>query len=135
MFTTVNEIKNLTGIEVSSENLNLAQMMIETYVGRVEEDVDDASDKALLAQATMFQAIYMEERPDSVLTNAATTMLTQGGAQAVFDTKLFAPFLSPWAAKACSRLTFTRSRSIRTGKVVQRAPYSRSMAWTHDLEV
>ena len=135
MFTTVDEIKAQAGIDVTQHTLNLAQMMVETYTGKIEEDVDDGSDKALMSQAVMFQAIYMGQSPDNVLETAATTFLSQGGVQSSFDAKLFAPFLSPWAAKSCERLSWNRSRSIHTGRVIQRTPHAAYAAWTHDLGV
>lgn len=134
MFITEKEIEAQTGYVVTRPNVNLAQMMIETYIGKVEEDVENATDKALLAQAVTFQAIYMEERPDGVLHQAAVSYVMQGGNATTYDNKMFSPFMSPWAIKACERLTWKKSRSIHTGKVLQHTPFNRGYAWTHDIE-
>lgn len=133
MFITENEVLAQTGFNVTRTNVNLAQMMIETYVGRMEEEVSEGTDKALMAQAVMFQAIYMEERPGAVLTQAAVSYLGQGDTATTFNTEMFSPFLSPWSVKACSRLSWNKSRSVHTGKVLQGTRYSSNYRWTHDI--
>ena len=135
MFITEKEILAVYGYTVTRPNVNLAQAMLETYTGKMEEDVADGNDKALLAQAVAFQAIYMEERPDGVLKQAAISYSLQGGNATTFDTDMFSPFMSPWAIKACEKLSWNKSRSVHTGKVVQHSPYDRNYAWTHDIGV
>lgn len=135
MFITEREIQTQTGVVVTRQTVNLAQMMIETYVGKVEEDISDGGDKALMAQAVMFQAIYMEEKPLDVLTKAAVLSNTQGENSSKFDTELFSPFMSPWAIKGLSRLSWNKTRSIHTGKVLQGSRHDAYYAWTHDIGV
>ena len=135
MFITEREIQSLYGYTVTRPNVNLAQAMLEVFTGKQEEEVADGNDKSLLAQAVAFQAIYMEEKPDGVLKQAAINYSMQGGNATTFNTDMFSPFMSPWAIKACEKLSWYKSRSIHTGKVVQHSPYDRGYNWTHDIGV
>jgi hypothetical protein len=133
MFITEDQILSQTGAVVTLRSVQMSQTMVETYCGRVEAEIDDPNDRALLAQATMFQAIYIEDKPISVMTQAALKSENQGLSNAVFDTAMFSPFMSPWAVKACSRLSWVGSRSIKTGKAIPQASFNGSLAWTHDI--
>lgn len=120
MFTTPQEIKDKTGHELESQRVSNAQMMVETYIGRVEEDVTDASDLAILATAVTFQAIYLGDNEDMVWEQVAAKTIGQNESVMSFEPTMFAPFMSPWAVKACSRLSWMRSRSVSTGPVFDR---------------
>jgi hypothetical protein len=135
MFITEREILTQTGFTVARTNVNMAQMMVETYTGRVEEDISDGTDKALMAQAVMYQAIYMEERPGDVLHQAEVHQIVQGDTSTKFNVEKFSPFMSPWSIKACERLSWNKSRSIKTGKVLQNTKFDHAYAWTHDIGV
>jgi len=136
MFITEREIEAQTGFALSRHSVNLAQMMVESFIGKVEEDIENASDRALLAQAVTFQAIYMEDQPKDVLVQAAVLLSSQGGNQTQFDGKMFAPFLSPFAVKACQQLSWKKTRSVKTGKVMQSPPkFDSYYRWTHDIGV
>lgn len=117
MFTTEQEISNRTGVFVDTQRVMNAQMMVETFIGRVEEDVTDASDRAILATAVTFQAIYLGDNEDMAWEQIAAKQIGQNESVMTFDPTMFAPFMSPWAVKACSRLSWMRSRSISTGPV------------------
>jgi len=117
MFTTVDEVQNLTGYAVDGSVLNLANTLVEIYVGRVDEDVTDASDREILGNAVALQAIYIKDNPDDILMQAAIKSSTRSDSIIAFHWEQFSPFMSPWAVKACQRLSWFRSRSVTTGPV------------------
>lgn len=127
MFVTVEQVLALTGKEVTQEIVNLAQTMLEIYVGRVDEDIVDASDRSLMANATAMQAVYMMDNPESILDQAAVTQNMESDTMVTFDTAKFSPFLSPWAFRACDKLSWNRSRSLHTGPVFGVRP----LGWAH----
>lgn len=136
MFITEREIQTQTGVTVTRASVNLAQMMIETYAGKVEEEIVNGVDRTLMSQAVMFQAVYMEERPLDVMTQAAVLSKTQGENSTKFNSDMFSPFLSPWSIKALSGLSWKKSRSIKTGKVHQSSGRGDSFYnWTHDIGI
>jgi len=117
MLVTPNEIIDRVGYEVTNDVVQAAQMMVEAYVGRVEEDVTEASDRAVMATAITFQAIYIKENKDDAFMQVALKGMTLGETRSDFVWEKFSPFMSPWAAKSCERLSWMRSRSISTGPV------------------
>jgi hypothetical protein len=117
MFITPAEITAKTGYVVETNVVQRAQTMVESFVGRVEAEVTEATDKALLGHATMWQAIYIMEEPEAMLQQVAVKTMMGGDQTTVFDVEKFAPFFAPWAFKACERLSWRRSRTIRTGPV------------------
>lgn len=54
MFTTVEMTKRVTGYDVDLDLLYKAQAIVETYCGRIENDVTNMRDKALLSRATAY---------------------------------------------------------------------------------
>lgn len=116
MFVSKEEIATRTGITVSQQTLQLAQLMIEAWVGKDEAEVNDAGDFAILGKAVLFQAVYLsDENATDMLQQAAVKNMTMGETTTAFDTDLFAPYMSPWAIKTCKRLSFVGSRSVATG--------------------
>lgn len=120
MLITATEIKNRTGYEIPSTVVSVAQMMIESYVGRVEEDVSEPNDIAIMGNAVAFQAIYIAENVEDSFMQSHIKSLTQGEVTTAFVWEKFAPFMSPWASKSCEKLSWMRSRSINTGPVFSR---------------
>jgi hypothetical protein len=133
MFTTVQEVRLLTGRNVLNDIVIIAQSLVETYIGRVELEITNPTDRALLAKAVAYQAAYIQENPGVMFDQAATRFITTGASSVSFDTALFAPFLSPWTARACKQLSWNGSRSVRTGKSVQRRGTGYPETWTHDV--
>lgn len=122
MFISKEQIAARSGYDIDQETLSLAHLMIETWVGRTEPEIEDGSDLAILANATMFQAIYISENGDVALVEAAVKSKTVGESTSVLDTEKFSPYLSVWAWKACQRLSWMGTRTIHTGPVFDRAP-------------
>lgn len=121
MFITREEITARSGKTVTQANLLLAHTMIETWVGKDEAEITNGADKAILAKATMFQAIYLGENPDTVLLQAGMERLSQNESVINFDKNLFSPYMSPWAVVATKKLSWLGSRSVRTAPITGRS--------------
>lgn len=122
MFITKEQVLTMTGYDVDATLLAQAQSIIEVYVGKVEAEVDDATDLALLGKATAYQAAYMKNDGARVFEQAAVTQIGQFGQLVSFNSATDAPFIAPLAAISCRRLTWRRSRSVRTGSWFGGAP-------------
>jgi hypothetical protein len=120
MLSTVNSVKEYTGIEASLELIKRAQGIIEIYIGKDEIDIDNPSDLILLDKMTAYQTAYMQENETLVFKQIALNSSSGGDSNVTFDTKLGAPFIAPLAALAAKGLSFNKSRSYRTGKIFQR---------------
>lgn len=119
MFISKEEIEAQTGYVISGVTLSTAQLMIEAYVGKDESEVEDASDVAILGRAVLFQAVYMNNSRNDLLEQAAIKQMGTTDSNTVFNTDLFAPFLSPWAMKSCEKLSWRGTRSVHTGAMRQ----------------
>jgi len=123
MFITKEHVQNLTGYEVDSTLLAQAQSIIESYVGKVEADVDDAGDLALLGKATAYQAAYMKNNSQLVFEQTAVVQVNNFGSGATFVQDGASPHIAALAVITCRNLTWRRSRSIHTGSMYGREPY------------
>lgn len=132
MFITKEEVTARSGKTVTQENLLLAHTMIETWVGKDEAEVTNGADKAVLARATMFQAIYLGENPDTVLLQAGMESLSQNESSVKFDRNMFSPFMSPWAVVACKKVSWLGSRSVKTGAFVNNYAQDWKYRWYHE---
>lgn len=132
MFITKEEVVSRAGRTVEGSTLALAQTMIETWIGKDEAEVSDGGDRAVLAKATMFQAIYLNENPDTVLEQAGVVQLSQNESVITFNTELFAPFMSPWAVMACKKLSWMGTRSVHTAPINRRVPADVRDRWVRE---
>lgn len=133
MFTTTDEVLSLTGKTVTDSTIIMAQSLVEAYIGRTEIDVTAPRDKLMLSKAVAYQAAYMKENPDITFDQMALTSLQSPDQSVFFNRDMFSPFISPWAAMCCSKLTWRGTRSIKTGKSLGSTALSYS--WTHDTGV
>lgn len=115
MFISREQVQSITGYEVDTALLSQAQSIIEVYVGKIEAEVDDAGDLALLGKATAYQAAYMKDNGPRVFEQAAVSQIGQFGQLVAFKNDGASPFVAPLAVMSCKNLTWRRSRSIRTG--------------------
>ena len=120
MFATTTEVKTITGKIVKADLIERAQYAIEAYVGKFESEVTNTKDLEILRRATSYQAAYMLNNEDIVFEQMAVSTTGQNDAYTSFkpgDTS--SPFIAPMAIMMCNKLTFMRSRSIKTGKTAQ----------------
>lgn len=115
MFTTVENVKTITGYTVTTEQVYAAQVIIETFCGRVEAEVTTPNDRALLAKATAFQAAYMSQNYQTVFEQVAVTSIAQTDGGTVLDIGMAAPYIAPLAIFAMRNLSWRKSRSIKIG--------------------
>lgn len=122
MFTTINEVKELTGYDVSQETIIKAQAIVESYVGRNETEVIKSSDRALMGKACAYQSAYMEGDESKIFEQAAVTQIAQFGQSISMRNDGAAPWVAPLAVIACQRLSWKRMRSVKTGSMWYHAP-------------
>ena len=118
MFATINDVKDITGKIVNAELVARAQYAIEAYVGKFELDITKTKDVEIMRRAVSYQSAYMLNNEDIVFEQMAVSTTGQSDAYTTFkpgDTS--APFISPMAVMICSRLSFMKLRSVKTGKI------------------
>ena len=124
MFTTITEVKTITGKIVKADLIQRAQYAIESYVGKFEASITNTKDLQILKRATAYQSAYMLNNEDIVFEQMAVSTTMQNDASTTFkqgDT--VSPFIAPMAVMACSKLSFFKSRSIKTGRIVSSDTY------------
>lgn len=125
MFVNPKEVKDLTGKDVTSQDIIRAQAIVESFVGRNESEVSGADDFALMAKAVAFQAVYMLENYDRVYQQAALKQFAQIDGQMTMNADMAAPFIAPLAVLTLRNLTWRRSRSVKTGSIFGQRGYGR----------
>lgn len=131
MFTTIETVKELTGKTVTQETIIMAQNIIESYIGRVEVDVSNPSDRDIAGKAVSYQAAYMFGDEARVFEQMGATQIMQFGQMVTFSPGSEAPWVAPLAVMACKRLSWRRLRSIRTGSLWPRGP-QRESGWRYE---
>lgn len=132
MFTTVESTKELTGKDVSQETVIMAQSIVEAYIGKIEIEVTDPTDRALLDKATAYQAAYMHGDEAKVFEQMATIQVMQSGNMVTFDTNSDSPWIAPLAVIVCRRLSWKRIHSIRVGPLFPRGPVNGKRGWFYE---
>lgn len=120
MFTTIDEVEKYTGKTVTNDLIFMAQSLIEAYVGRPEAFVDDQNDKANLAKATAYQAVYMQDNADTVFNQIDAATVASFGSTITFRNDGASPFIAKPAVMACRNLSWRGSRSVAVGKMLDR---------------
>ncbi len=123
MFTTVNSVKEYTGMDVTLDLIKRAQAIVEIFIGKDEIDVQNPADLLLLDKMTAYQAVYMLENEEVVYKQIAANSVGNGDSAQNFNSAYNAPFIAPLVVLAAKGLTFKRSRSLRTGKIFQWPTY------------
>jgi hypothetical protein len=126
MFTTVNNVKEYTNVDVTIDLVARAQAIVEMFIGRAEIDIEFPNDLVILDKMTAYQAAYMLDNEDVVYKQIALTSEGFRDSSQTFDLKMNAPFMAPLAVFASKGLSFNRGRSIRTGKIFQ---WTRRVDW------
>jgi hypothetical protein len=119
MLATTNDVKTITGKIVNSQLVTRAQYLIEAYIGKFENEVTNTKDLEILKRAVSYQSAYMENNEDLVYEQMAVSTTGQNDAYTTFKSgDKIAPFIAPLAVIVCEKLTFFKSRSIKTGKIL-----------------
>jgi hypothetical protein len=118
MFATTTQVKTITGKIVNAGLVERAQYAIEAYVGKFEVDITDTNDLEILKRAVAYQSAYMLNNEDIVFEQMAVSTTMQNDASTTFKPgDSVSPFIAPMAVMVCSKLSFVKSRSIKTGKI------------------
>lgn len=122
MFINAERANKITGaqFDLTVDDLYTAQAMLESYTGREESVITDADDIECYAKATAYQAAYLKNNTNNVFEQARVDSITQDSSSIQYTGDLASPFIAPLAAMALRNLTWKKSRSIHTGKNVQR---------------
>lgn len=120
MFTTITEVKTITGKIVKADLVERAQYAIETYIGKFEADITLDRDLEILKRAVAYQSAYMLNNEDVVFEQIAVQTTTQSDSSTTFKPgDISSPFISPMAVMLCAKLSFVKTRSVVTGKIFQ----------------
>lgn len=118
MFATTNDVKNITGKIVNNQLVARAQYVIESYVGKLEDEVTNTRDIELLKRSVAYQCAYMENSEDIVYEQMAVSTTGQNDAYTTFrNNDTASPWIAPMAVMTCSKLSFVKTRSVHTGKM------------------
>jgi hypothetical protein len=116
MLVSVEEVQALTKHTTDEDTIQMAQWVIEAYVGRSEGDPMTSSDELILSKAVAYQAVYMHGSESKLFTTAAATYVSQGGNAVSYGDEL-SLYIAPLAKIACKNLSWKRMRSVKTGGV------------------
>lgn len=117
MFTTVNNVKQYTNIDVDLALITRAQALVEAFIGKSEIDVENPNDLIILDKVTAYQAAYMSDNEEVVYKQIASVSSGSGDSYQNFNASMSAPWMAPLAVLAARGLSFNKPRSIRTGKI------------------
>lgn len=131
MFTTVEKTAEYTGTTVAQETIIMAQSIIESYIGRIEVEVTNANDRALLDKAVAYQAAYMFGDEAKVFEQMGAMQIMQYGQMITFQNDGTSPWIAPLAVITCKNLSWNRIRSIRTGALFPKGP-ARESGWKYE---
>jgi len=115
-WAAITDVDDLTGKDVSTAELAMAQAVIELHVARTDDTPTEAlsaRDLKWLKRAVAYQAAWMTEQPD-IFTRTdmdENTALLQDGVDAR-NLPADAMTLAPLARRAVRRLSWKQSRSI-----------------------
>jgi hypothetical protein len=124
MFANTNDVKNITGKIVNNQLVTRAQYVIEAFVGKFEADITNTKDIELLKRAVAYQCAYMNDNEDIVYEQMAVSTTGQNDAYTTFrNGDKSSPWIAPLAIMVCEKLSFVKSRSIKTGKVTRNISY------------
>jgi hypothetical protein len=132
MFATVDAVKRITDYDVTLEQIERAQYIIEGYIGKAEVEVIDPIDLLLLERATAYQAAYMANDAIKIYEQMSVSQIAQFGASLTFKSgDTVSPWVAPLAIMSCKRLSWNRIRSIKTGTIYDGPPRTPSQ-WVTD---
>lgn len=129
MFTNATQVNQLTGQTVTDAAIQIAQGIVESYVGRTEDEVYSPDDYALMAKAVAYQAVYMINDSDKVFEQVAIVQQAQMDGSVTMNKDMYAPFVAPLAWLTLKNVSWRRSRSVKTGPIFGRTWH---VGWERD---
>lgn len=138
MFTTIEQVKDFTGYDVTTDLIYQAQAIIEAYSGRIETEVKLAKDREVLAKSTAYQAAYMVTNYETIFEQVGLTSMQTPDGALVLDITMSAPYIAPLAVITLRGLSARGGKSVKIGSTFGRSARSRANAyadWVTDSEV
>lgn len=129
MFTTVEQVKSLTGYDVTLETVTIAQGIIEAFLGRTESTIDLPNDLEIIGRATAYQSAYMLNNAETVFEQIGVKQIAQTDGSTTLFYENFAPFIAPLAHMSLRGLSWKGSRSVKTGPVFNLPEYDYATWW------
>ena len=129
MFTTIEQVKDLTGYDVDSDLIYMAQAIIEAFSGRLDNDVKLAKDREVLARSTAYQAAYMKSNWETVFEQVGVTSMQTPDGALVLDITMAAPYLAPLAVINLRGLSARGGKSVKIGSMFGRPAQT---VWSRD---
>src|ERR1044072_2565408 len=117
MYTTVEQVKELSGYDVTEDKIYQAQAIVEAFSGRYECDVKLAKDREVLGKSTAYQAAYMVENYETIFQQVAITSLAAPDMTMTFDITLGSPYLAPLAVITLRGLSDRGPKTVKIGSV------------------
>lgn len=116
--------------DITNQQVQMAQFIIELFVGRSESEVDSARDRARMSEAVIAQTVYMRNNPQISFEQVAASSIGSGDSAIAFKGGDFtSPWIAPLAVIATDHLSWRKARSVHTGRLNQR---SRQIPWDRD---
>lgn len=118
LLANVEEVQNLTGVTVKTDQIRQAQGIIDLVSGRSLDDVTRLSsrDQAYLKSAVIYQAAWMDSHPEVVSTMDVSS-ISQPDLNVRFRDDREAHLLAPLAQVALRRVSWRRSKSVSARSV------------------
>ena len=129
MFTTVEQVKTLTGYDVTLATITMAQGIIEAFIGKTESNIDLPNDLEIIGQATAYQAAYMLHNAETVFEQIGVKQIAQTDGSTTLLYENFAPFIAPLAHLSLRGLSWKGSRSVHTGPVSNSPRFDYAAWW------
>lgn len=129
MFVNDQQVLAITGKVVTDPQIAMAQSIVESYMGRTEDDIWDADDYQLVAKAVAYQTVYMLNDSERVFEQVALVQSSQMDGSMTIDRDMAAPFVAPLAVIALRKVSWKKSRSVKTGPIFGRTWYA---GWERD---
>lgn len=126
MIATVDDVFEITGYTVNEESVKHAQAIVEVYAGRPESLINNVTDLEWMRYAISWQVAYMDFDPKSVFEQANVKSYHANDTVMDFGDKAYQ--IAPLAQKAVGRLSWNRSRSIKTGN---QYPLTPEVGWEY----
>lgn len=121
MYTTVEQVKNLTNYDVTTDEIYRAQAIVEAFTGKMESEVEVPNDRGILARATAYQAAYMSSNAETVFEQVSVSQIGQNDSLIMYKAgDDMSPWIAPLAILTLKKLSWRKSRSVRTGRIFGR---------------
>lgn len=120
LWATIDDVKQLTGADISNMQRNLAAQAVEMATGAIEAVITERTyvsdrDNYWLKLAVCYQAAWIGEQPDYLQRNAVSSVSQDGQSATMGNPDWLV--LSPLARKAVRKVSWRGVRQLQIGQV------------------